>query len=205
MEIALFAEELLAVEPDSDRMRAHPPLVASILKHGSWADDFTRHLWAGLLVTSCTPEGTDESNSAFVELLINLTHHQSLIFVGGCIRALKLMSGNEYPPPTRIVLAPEEMIRLTEMYDVSRIATDVAYLFNSGLIDKVFDFTSYVPMDNFDITPSRLGLELYHRCKGDCISPDLLLDTPEGAHHLPQPYVPSPNNEDLPPPLFPDI
>ena len=205
MEIAHVAEELLASEPDSDRMRAHPPLVASILKHGSWADDFTRHLWAGLLVTSCTLEGTDESNSAYVELLINLTRHQSLIFVGACIRALKLMAGSEYPPPTRIVLSPDEMIRLTEMYDISRIATDVAYLFNSGLVDKVFDFTSYVPMDNFDITPSRLGFELYERCKGDCISPDLLLDTPEGAHHLPPPYVPSAEDEALPPPQFPGI
>jgi len=205
MEIAYFADKLLASEPDSKRMRAHPPLVASILKHGSWADDFTRHLWAGLLVTSCTLEGTDESNSAYVELLINLTRHQSLIFVGACIRALKLMAGSEYPPPTRIVLSPDEMIRLTEMYDISRIATDVAYLFNSGLVDKVFDFTSYVPMDNFDITPSRLGFELYERCKGDCISPDLLLDTPEGAHHLPPPYVPSAEDEALPPPQFPGI
>jgi hypothetical protein len=205
MEIAYFAEKLLASEPHSDRMRAHPSVVTSILKHGSWADGFTRHLWAGLLMTSCSPEGTDVSNSAFVELLINLTRHQSLIFVGACIRALRLMAGNGYPPPTRIVLSPEEMIRLTEMYDVSRIATDVAYLFNSGLIDKVFDFTSYVPMDNFDITPSRLGLELYERCKGNCINPALLLDTPEGAHHLPPPYVPSADDEPLPPPLFPDV
>jgi hypothetical protein len=186
-------------------MRAHPHLVASILKHGSWADDFTRQLWAGLLVTSCTVEGTDESNNEFIELIINLTRHQSLIFIGACVRALEIMAGAEYPPSTRIVLSPEEMIRLTDMYDISRIATDVAYLFNSGIIDKVFDFTSYMPMDNFDITPSRLGLELYKRCKGDRIRPELFLYTPEISKSQPQSHIPAPEDEALPPPLFPGV
>jgi hypothetical protein len=203
MEIAFIAEKLLASEPDSEKMRAHPPLVASILKHGSWADDFTRQLWAGLLVTSCTIEGTDESNQEYLELLINLTRHQSLIFIGACVRALEIMAGTEYPPSTRIVLSPEEMIRLTDMYDISRIATDVAYLFNSGIIDKVFDFTSYMPMDNFDITPSRLGLELYKRCKGNRIRPELFLYTPQTAQSAPQSDVLAVEDEALPPPLFP--
>lgn len=201
MEIAHRAEKLLASEPDADRMRAHPRLVASILQHGSWADDYTEQLWAGLLATSCTVEGTDESNSVFVDLLVNVTQHQSRIFVGACNRALELMSGSEYPPSTRIVLSPEQMIRLTGMSDVSRIATDVVYLFNAGIIEKVVDFTSYLPMESFDMTPSRLGLELYERCKGHCIKPDIPLDVSEGAQPLPQSYVSAADEEALPPPL----
>jgi hypothetical protein len=203
-EIAFAAETMLASNPDFDRMRAPAPLIATILNHGSWADEFTRQLWAGLLVTSCSIEGGDESNKVYVDLLINLTRHQCLIFVGACIRALKLMPGSEHPPQTRIILSPEEMIRMSGKYDVSRIATDVAHLFNSGLLDKLIDFRSYIPLESFDITPSRLGLELFERCKGKSISPALLLDTPEGAYHLPPPYVPSAEDQPLPPPQFPD-
>ncbi len=37
IKIALATEKLLASEPDADRMRAHPKLVANILREGSWA------------------------------------------------------------------------------------------------------------------------------------------------------------------------
>jgi hypothetical protein len=187
MEIAHGAEKLLDSEPDADKMRAHPHLVASILENGSWADDLTKQLWAGLLATSCSVEGTDQSNSSFVDLLVNVTHTQSRIFVAACTKALDLMSEIEYSPSTRIIFTPDQMIRLTGIYDVARIATDMAYLFNSGIIEKSFDFTSYLPMDTFDITPAHLGMELYERCKGHCIKPDIPFDLAEGDQPLPQP------------------
>jgi hypothetical protein len=201
MEIAHGAEKLLASEPNADKMRAHPHLVASILREGSWADDYTKQLWSGLLVTSCTVEGTDESNTVFADLLGNVTHYQSRIFVAACTRALELMSGTGYPPPTPIILTPEEMIRVTGMYDLSRIAMYVAYLFNSGIIEKVFDFTSYLPTESFDITPSRLGLELFERCKGSCIKLDSPLDALAGAHPLLRHQVSTADEEALPRPF----
>lgn len=187
LNITHCAELLLASESHPERMRAHPPLVESILKHGAWADDFTEQLWAGLLATSCTVDGKDESNAPFVELLVNVTYHQSRILVAGCIRALDLMSRSEYNSSTRIILTPEQMIRLTGMHDISRIATDMAYLFNSELIEKQFDFTSYIPMDTFDITPTRLGLKLYERCKAYRMKTDSSLDISESAQPLPLP------------------
>jgi hypothetical protein len=188
MEIAYGAEKLLAAEPGAEKMRANGHLVTSILRHGSWADDLTRQLWAGLLATSCTPDGNDESNHAFADLLVNVTHTQARIFLAACIKALQLKSHGEYLPSTRLILSPEQIIRLTGMYDLSRVATDFAYLFNSGIIEKVFDFTSYVPMDSFDITPAPLGLELYERCKGHCIKPDSTLDVWNDAQPLAHAY-----------------
>ena len=198
MEIAHRAEKLLASEPHPERLRAHPPLVTSILKHGSWADDFTQQLWAGVLATSCTPDGPDESNTEFADLLVSLSHTQSRIFVAACVKALELRRETDSSSSTRIVLTPEEMIHITGMYDISRIATDMAYLFNSGMIERVFDFTSYLPMDTFDITPTPLGLELYARCKGNCIQTELVLGA-EGStqHHL---HVGAGNDIALPPP-----
>jgi hypothetical protein len=202
MEIAHGAEKLLDAEPDADRKRANPQLVAKIIKHGSWADDFTKQLWAGLLATSCTVDGADSSSNDFVDLLVNVTHHQSRIFIHACLKALELMPGNEYPPMTRIILSPEAMIQITGMYDVPRIATDVAYLFNFGILDKVFDFTSYLPMESFDLTPSRLGLELFKRCNGHLVNRDLPFDLLEGADFLSRPKVSAADEEELPPPLL---
>jgi hypothetical protein len=62
----------------------------------------------------------------------------------------------------------------------------MAYLFNSGLIEKQFDFTSYIPMDTFDITPTRLGLELFERCKGHRMKTDSSLDFSLGAQPVPE-------------------
>jgi len=180
MEIAENAEKLLASEPDHS-MRAHPQIVSSIIEHGSWADDLTRQLWAGLLATSCTEEGTDQSNKPFVDLLVDVTQTQCRIFVAGCMKALQLMSGIEFPPPGRIVLTPDQLIRLTDVSDVSRNATDIACLFNFGIIERNFNFTSYLPAEKIDITPSRLGLELFQRCKGHSIKHDLPLGAFNGA------------------------
>jgi hypothetical protein len=171
LDIVLRAEKLLVSEPDANRMRVFPPLAANILKNGAWAiDDVTKQLWAGLLAASCSVEGTDESGGALVDLLIHLTPVQSRILVAACSKVMEFMSEHEGLPLARIMLTltPEEMFRITGMNDISRIAIEIAYLFHAELIEKNFDFTSYIPTESFDLTPTRLGLDLYMRCKGDC-------------------------------------
>jgi hypothetical protein len=170
LEIALGAEKLLASETDAGKMRAHPEIVVSLFRYGSWAlDDLTKQLWIGLFVTCCQVDAIDESGSVFIDLLVNLTPTQSLIFVTACKKMMNLMAGSSDLPSTRIIFTPEELTQLTGIYDPARIAIETAYLFNPGLIQKVFDFTSYLPTENFDITPSGLGMELYKRCKGERI------------------------------------
>ena len=180
MEIAYGAQKLLAARPYAEKMRAHPPLVLSILKHGSWADELTRQLWVGLLATSCSLDGKDESNSEFAELLVNVTRSQCRILLSGCMKVLEARRTSGDAGPTRVILTPEQMIRLTAMYDMTRNATDVAHLFITGIVEKNFDFTSYVTTEAIDITPSRLGLELYERGKGDCVETGSTLDVWEG-------------------------
>jgi hypothetical protein len=182
MEVAHLAEKLLASEPGADKMRAHPAIVASIIKYGSWAqDDLTKQLWVGLLASSCTEGRFDDSNSECVDMLVNLTPSQGVVFVAACNRALELMAARQYDPSTRINLTPEQMIRLTGMYDVTRIAVDMAYLFNAGIIDRNFDFTSYLPTESFDITPTPLGMKLYVICRGHRIKVDSPFVEPQSA------------------------
>jgi hypothetical protein len=92
------------------------------------------------------------------------------------------------------------MIQITGMYDVPRIATDVAYLFNFGILDKVFDFTSYLPMESFDLTPSRLGLELFERCKGHRVDRGLPFDLLEGTQTFSLINNSATDEDPLPPP-----
>ena len=165
--IARAVENLLAAEPDGGRMRAHPALVASLLRDGSWApDELTMQLWVGLFVSSCSVDEPDDSNQILVNLLIQITPHQAIILTNACQRALSAAAASGGSTPASIVLSPEEIRKLTGVPDLARGATDLAYLFNLGLIRNLFDFTSYREIDKFDITPSRLGLELYSHCQG---------------------------------------
>lgn len=167
VKITLGAENLLAAEPDAGCMRAHPQLVANILSEGSWVpDEATVQLWTGLLASSCSVEAPDDSNQILVDLLEHLTPVQAKIFVHACQRALASAAGPENSDSGPIVLSPQEMIDLTGVHDHYRNATDLAYLFNLGLVQKVFDFTSYHDVESFDITPTSLGLGLYVRCHG---------------------------------------
>jgi hypothetical protein len=175
--IALAAENQLATMPDGERMHAHPKLVASILLSGSWAiDEFTVQLWAGLLVTSCSLESPDDSNQIFVDLLVQLTPTQSRIYSLGCRRVLGLVPAPLNASADSIVITPKQMIELTNEHDLNRAKTDIAYLYNLGLIRKNFDFTSYQDVEDFDITPSELGIELYKHCHGsrEPLAPELL-------------------------------
>ena len=51
----------------NDKRHAHPILVSSIIENGSWSDcDEIQDMWAGLLASSCTESGGDESNLIFI-------------------------------------------------------------------------------------------------------------------------------------------
>ena len=182
VQIVIEADKLLAPQPRAVELRAHPGYVEHLIKFGSWAiGDITKQLWAGLLTTSCTLDGTDDSNRELVDLLVNVTPTQALIFVVACNKASAVMAANEDHPKTRIVFTPEEMKQLTGRADLTRLATDIAYLFHSGLVDRNFDFTSYIPADDFDITPSRFGMDVYRKCKGDHANAHSVTGKVEGA------------------------
>jgi hypothetical protein len=174
--IAFAVENLLVADPDVDRMRAHPKLVANLLRDGSWApDELTKQLWVGLFVSSCSVDEPDDSNQIFVDLLIEITPRQAMIFTHACERALSSAPATGDFIPASVVLGPNEIVRLTGIHDLTRNATELAHLFNVGLIQNVFDFTSYRDFDRYDITPSRLGLELYRHCRGQRGKIDLQL------------------------------
>ena len=192
--IAFAAENLLAAKADASRMRAHPKLLANILREGSWApDELTLNLWVGLLAFSCSVDAPDDSNQIFTDILVHITGTEAKILLHGCERALTLMPGPEKSAVVPIVISAQEMVQLTGVHDLGRNATDLAYLFNLGLVENLFDFTSYRDIESFDITPSKLGLELYGHCHGhlEKIDPQLVTAAREHLAVFFPPPIPS--------------
>jgi hypothetical protein len=168
--IALTAEKMLADEPDADKLHAHPHMVASVLKNGSWEqDDLTQQLWAGLLVTSCNEDGSDVSNLEFAELMVQMTMNQAHILVEGCRKTFEQLAGKQ-ARQRPIVITPEEMTRINGIYDFYRNATDVAYLYGYGLVVNNFNFSTHGVKTSFDITPTELGMQLFKVCKGHLLA-----------------------------------
>jgi hypothetical protein len=166
--IALNAEKLLSSEPDGERMRCHPTLLASILREGSWTKDETlMRLWTNLLIASCSVEAPDNSNQPLASLMIHITPSQAQIFLYACERALKATPGVEIPSAGAVVLTPPELATLTDRSDATRNTTDVVYLFHLGLVQKEPNLTSFTADDGIDITPTSLGLEFYKHCCGE--------------------------------------
>ena len=172
LSIATMAEMMLASRPDAENLCAHPHMVASILKNGSWeTDDVTQRMWAGLLVSSCDRDGMDESNMDIVELLVQVTTNQAHILFEGCRRAVARGLGQDGGAASTVIIRQDEMVRITGMCDVYRNATDVAYLHNFGLIHRNFDFSTHASVSEFDVTPTPLGMRLYTNCLGFLIDP----------------------------------
>ena len=167
IEIALKAEEMLAVELDSDKMLAPPQLVMRILEDGSWADaDSIQQLWAGLLATSCTIGGKDESNSIFVDLLSQLPQVHVRILVFACIGASKAMSALGGISSRSPICTTKEIMKMTGSRDMIRIERDLQHLIDLGLLERKGSPAFFSDSDEGGITPTNLGLQLYARCNG---------------------------------------
>jgi hypothetical protein len=168
VKIALAAEKMLASMPDFERRRAHPKLVANLLREGSWApDELTVRLWAGLLASSCLLDEPDDSNQVFVDLLIHISPGPARIFIYGCEQALRSASEAENCPPSSVLVTPEELAGMSGVYELTRNSANVSHLFDLGLIRKLPYQSSFSSPEEFDIAPTSLGLELYKHCHGD--------------------------------------
>jgi hypothetical protein len=162
-------EKQLAENKVPTGARAHPRLVHAIVEQGSLADDSDiQDLWAGLLSSSCTPSGDDDSNLIFIDLLNGLTRLQAKILKYACEQAPKslLPSGLIVPGPLPLSIA--DLRRITEEDDIHRLDRELDRLRTVGLLDGgiATNVRDYV-----NLTPSSLALQMYIRCQGSRVSP----------------------------------
>ena len=167
VEVALKAEALIASRPDADRMLAHPEIVMRIIELGSWADaDLLQRFWAGLLAASCSTDGQDKSNTAFIDLLSVLTLVHIRILSGACARATKVTSDRGDVSIYPIYCTADEICKLAGTNDFTKIHRAIAILSDLGLLERSAhsSFVSYT--EKAKTTPTQLGLEMCARCSG---------------------------------------
>ncbi len=167
VEIAFKAERLLLHEPNALAMVAHPGLMVRILEHGTWVDvEWIQELWAGLLATSCTFEGQDESNLVFINLLSRMAPLPTQILTAACAKATRAMAESASVSPYLLVFSAEEMAKITRSNNLVKIYRSISELSELGLLEHSSKPSSHASLESAKAKPTNLGLQMYARCQG---------------------------------------
>jgi hypothetical protein len=183
--ILLEAETKLEKHQPGAEVAAHPRLVAATLDSGGWSDDDSmQKMWAGLLASACTPDGHDDSNLIFTDLLSRLTASQARIVNFACEMTPKTIGGHGLIVPRKQhMVATQELLEISGLSDIHRLDMELDHLRGNGLIEVGFDGT-LPTAGTVDATATGLALNFYVRCQGYIGSaPDYfgLTPTPEKA------------------------
>jgi hypothetical protein len=169
--IAAKAERLHASIHSPSPTHAHPRLVSQIIENGSWSDsEEIQTMWAGLLASSCTIDGQDDSNLMFIDLLSRLSVSQVRILDYACRTAqIRLVNGLLYPDD--LICTPDELKALSRIEDLHRLDRELDHLVSIGLLSLGRGgFHIYQP-SRIRLTPSPMALQMYARCNGVIGSP----------------------------------
>jgi hypothetical protein len=165
--VALKAEERLVQEKNGASLLGHPDLIARIVQGASWADtEMMQDLWAGLLVSSCSNDGHDDSNLVFINLLSQLALLQIKLLCAICEKASTVVSGSQPVPGERIFSTSDDLIQMTGTHDLLKIHRSVAQLAEFGLLEKSVRASFVSEKEGATTTPTTLGMQLYARCLG---------------------------------------
>jgi hypothetical protein len=120
---------------ESVMLSAHPRIIYESIEKGSWADSpLMQNLWAGLLASSCTEDGKDESNLIFINLLAQLTSSQGVIIKHVCENAKIGKSPGGWLNSENFQLDVEFLQALTGIDDVYQIDHELDHLRGLELI-----------------------------------------------------------------------
>ena len=172
VEIVLLAEEALALHGQVDLARAHNEMVMRIVESGSWTEDeWIRKLWAGLLVSACSPDGQDTSNQPFIDLLAKLTplHLRVLSFV--CGKAAEAIAEGHSPKEFCLECTAEELMEASDWHSFARIQQTVGHLSGYGLFAESArpSYVTLADKSRMRLAPTALGLKMWARCNGQCL------------------------------------
>lgn len=125
-------------------------------------------MWAGLLTSSCSEDGKDESNLIFVNTLSQITSTQATILNYACENADKgITQAGWIESPGAFTVTLEDIVKLTNVSDFHRLDRELDHMRALELIEEGFDPDSTTA----NITPTPFALQLYVRCQGYLGSP----------------------------------
>ncbi|MBT3191178.1 MAG: hypothetical protein HN341_01355 [Verrucomicrobia bacterium] len=163
-----LAEKKLKKRNLQQEVHAHPRLVMSALEQGSWAEqDDIQDMWAGLLSSACTADGSDDSNLIFMNVLRQLTSAEVAILNHACTSSQKYVSCGGWIYAREFLVTLEQLQEITRIHDVHRLDRELDHLRSLELIAHGFSADSTAA----DITPTAFGLHMYIRAEGYLGSP----------------------------------
>lgn len=135
-------------------------------------------LWAGLFASSCTPDGKDDSNMNFVDLLRRMSSVEAKIIDYACKNSLKFLYPNKLIMSDGLNVSFDTLVGITGTDDIYRLDSELDHMRSIELLvhDDTFEgggggFTASDTELNANITPSPLALNLYYRTHSTGISP----------------------------------
>ncbi len=165
--IALKAENIAASRPDTYSLKVHPQVALRILEGGSWAeDDWVRLMWAGLLASSLSPDGQDDSNLLLVNSLGQLTTVHFRILTAACTRASQTATGFGWSFSKLSGCTLEEIMKVTGARDKLRIEREIEHLADLGLLEHRAQSPFFMEDREANVVPTALGQKLWSSCEG---------------------------------------
>ena len=135
-------------------------------------------LWAGLFASSCTPDGRDDSNMNFVDLLRRMSSVEAKIIDYACRNC------NKYIYPNQLIIADEISVPFDTLVEISgtddryRLDSELDHMRSLELLLQGGSFAGcgggFTASDNSleaILTPSSLALNLYFKTHSLVISP----------------------------------
>jgi Abortive infection alpha len=165
------AERLIYESAGDQELQAHPRIVAGVIELGSWSDaKEVQQMWAGLLASACTPDGRDDSNLIFLDILSKLTVSQARLFDYICRNANKVVAPAGWISADMFLMSLDELKDVTGLSDFHRIDLELDHLRALSLLSEVaggFDRDS----TEANMTPTALALQMFVRCQGSTSDP----------------------------------
>jgi hypothetical protein len=160
-------KQKLAEVPEG--VHAHPRLVHSIVEESSWIDDaVVQDMWAGLLSSSCTETGDDDSNLIFTNLLSSLTKLQARVLKFACEKAEKYSETGALILAHDFAIPFESLCEIAQERDIQRLDRELDHLHSLQLLEGGF---GHRDQSFVRLAPTALALRMYVRCTGSRASP----------------------------------
>lgn len=126
-------------------MHAHPRLVGVVLQQGSWVDaDEVQDLWAGLLASSCSEDGRDDSNLMFADLLARLSNSQVRLIDHVCSHSTKSLSDSGLLDSAIFVIKLTDLHSISGVTDLHRLDRELDHLRSLELVSPHSGFMELI-------------------------------------------------------------
>ena len=115
--------------------QAHPRIAIKVIQEGSCIDDSNlQEMWAGLLVSSCNKDGSDEANLIFVNILRQLSSVQARIINYLVPESMRRFYSSKPTNSNPISLESSKLRGIAGLDDPALLERELKHLGSLGLI-----------------------------------------------------------------------